>query len=52
MRVPLSDSEKTEAMANSLEAQFQLMYDPSEPEVIEMVNNAMRANECALANES
>jgi hypothetical protein len=37
----LSDSEKAEALANSLEAQFQLVDDPSDLAVIEMVNEAM-----------
>jgi hypothetical protein len=34
----LSDSEKAEALADSLEAQFQPVNDPSDPAVIEMVN--------------
>jgi len=39
----LSDSEIAEALANSLEAQFQSVNDPSVPAVIEVVNEAMRA---------
>jgi hypothetical protein len=39
----LSDSEKAEALADSLEAQFQPVNDPWDPAVIEMVNRAMRA---------
>jgi archaellum component FlaG (FlaF/FlaG flagellin family) len=38
----LSDSEKAEALADSLEAQFQPVNDPSDPAVIEMVSEAMR----------
>jgi hypothetical protein len=34
----LSDSEKAEALADSLEAQFQPVYDPSDAAVIEMVD--------------
>jgi hypothetical protein len=47
----LSDSEKAETLADSLEAQFQPMNDPSEPAVIEMVNGAMRAYEYAPTSE-
>jgi archaellum component FlaG (FlaF/FlaG flagellin family) len=39
----LSDSEKAEALADSLEAQFQPVNDPSVPAVIEVVNEAMHA---------
>jgi hypothetical protein len=39
----LSDSEKAEALADSLQAQFQPVNDPSDPAAIEMVNKAMRA---------
>ena len=39
----LSYSEKTEALADSLEAQFQPVNDPSVPAVIEMVDEATRA---------
>jgi hypothetical protein len=34
----LSDSEKFEALADSLEAQFQPVNDPSVPAVIKVVN--------------
>jgi hypothetical protein len=37
----LSDSEKVEALADSIEAQFQLVDDPSDPAVMEMVNEVM-----------
>jgi hypothetical protein len=47
----LSDSEKAEALAGSLEAQFQPVNDPSVPAVIEMVNKAMRPYEYAPASE-
>jgi hypothetical protein len=40
----LSDSEKSEAIADSLEAHFQPVNDPSAPGVIEMLDEAMRAN--------
>jgi hypothetical protein len=46
----LSDSEKAEALADSPEAQFQLVNDPSDPAVIEMVSDAMRAYEYAPAS--
>jgi hypothetical protein len=36
----LSDSEKAEALADSLEAQFQPVADPSDPAVIETVDVA------------
>jgi hypothetical protein len=42
-----SDSEKAEALANSLEAQFQPVDDPSYPAFTEMVDVAMRAYEYA-----
>jgi hypothetical protein len=48
--VALSDSEKAEVLADSLEAQFQSMDYPSDPAVIEMVNEAMRV-EYALARK-
>jgi hypothetical protein len=38
-------SEKAEAQALSLEAQFLPVNDPSEPAAIEMFNEAMRAYE-------
>jgi hypothetical protein len=47
----LSDSEKAVALADSLEAQFQPLNDPSSPAVIEVVNEAMRAYENAPASE-
>jgi hypothetical protein len=47
----LSDSEKAEALANSLKAQFQPVNDPPEPALIEMVNEAMRAYEYVPASE-
>jgi hypothetical protein len=47
----LSDSEKAEALADSLEAQFQRVNDPSDQAVIGMVNEAMRAYEYAPASE-
>jgi hypothetical protein len=37
-----------EALADSLQAEFQLKVDPSEP-FIETVNEAMRTYECAPA---
>jgi hypothetical protein len=43
----LSDSEKAEAMADSLEVQFQPVNYTSDPAVILMVNKAMRAYEYA-----
>jgi hypothetical protein len=46
----LSDSEKAEALADIIEAQFQPVNDPSEP-AVEMVNEAMRAYEYAPASE-
>jgi hypothetical protein len=39
----LSDSENAEALADSLEAQFQPMDDPPDPAFTEMVDVAMRA---------
>jgi hypothetical protein len=47
----LSDSEKAEALSDSLEAQFQPVKDPSSPAVIEVVNEAMRAYEYSPASE-
>jgi hypothetical protein len=37
----LSHSEKAEALADSLEAQFQPINDTSDPAVIEMVDEAL-----------
>jgi hypothetical protein len=39
--IALSDSEKAEALADSLETQFQPVADPSVPAVIEMVNTEL-----------
>jgi hypothetical protein len=47
----LSDCEKAETLAHSLDAQFQRQKDPSEPAVTETVNEAMRAYEYAPASE-
>jgi hypothetical protein len=47
----LSDSKKAEALADSLEAQFQPMNDPWSPAVIEAVDEEMRAYEYAPASE-
>jgi hypothetical protein len=47
----LSDSVKSEALTESLEAQFQPVNDPSDSAVIEMVNETKRAYEYAPANE-
>jgi hypothetical protein len=41
--VALSESEKAEALADSLEAQFQPVDDPSDPEFTELVDVEMRA---------
>jgi hypothetical protein len=51
VRTALSDSEKAEALADSLEAQFQPVNDPLSPAVIEVFNEAMRAYEYAPAIE-
>jgi archaellum component FlaG (FlaF/FlaG flagellin family) len=40
--VALSDSEKAEALADPLEAQFQPVADPSDPAVIETVDMVLR----------
>jgi hypothetical protein len=45
-------SEKAEALTNSLEAQLQPVDDPSDPAVTEMINEAMRAYEYATASET
>ena len=39
----VSDSEKSEALADSLKAQFQQVNDPLVPAGIEMVNEGMRS---------
>jgi hypothetical protein len=49
--VALSDSEKAEALADSLEAQFQPVDDPSDPAFTELVDVEMRAHEYAPASE-
>jgi hypothetical protein len=47
----LSDSEKAEDLADSLEAQFQPVNDPSVPAVIEVFNEALRVYYYAPASE-
>jgi hypothetical protein len=47
----LSDPDKAEALAVSIEAQFQPVDDQSVPAVIEMVNEAMRAYKYAPGSE-
>jgi hypothetical protein len=42
-RIALSDSEKAEALADSLETQFQPVTDPSVPGITEMVAVALRS---------
>jgi hypothetical protein len=49
--IGLSDSEKAEALADSLKAQFQLVSNPSVPAVIEVVNEAVRAYSYAPASK-
>jgi hypothetical protein len=49
--LPLSDSEKADVLADSLEAQFQPENVPSSPAVIEAVDEAMNAYEYAPASE-
>ena len=51
-RVALSDSEKAEALADHLEAQFQPVTDPSVPAVIELVDVALRSRLIYPATES
>jgi hypothetical protein len=48
----LSDPEKAEALADSLESQFQPVNDPSDPAVIDKVTEALQACSYAPANES
>jgi hypothetical protein len=54
--ITLSDSEKAEALVDTLETQFQPVADPSVPAVIEMVDAALRsyfqtpASEAKLTN--
>jgi hypothetical protein len=47
----LSDSEKADALADSLEAQFQPVNDPSNPAVIEIVGEALQAYSYAPASD-
>jgi hypothetical protein len=49
--IAFSDSEKAEALADSLEAQFQPVADPSDPAVIETVDVALRAYSYEPASE-
>jgi hypothetical protein len=49
--IVLSDSEKAEALADSLETQFQPVTDPSAPAVIEMVDVALRSYLLTTASE-
>ena len=44
------DSEKTEALTDNLEAQFQAVYHPSVPAGIEEINEARQAYSFALAS--
>jgi hypothetical protein len=47
----LSDSEKVEALADSLESQFHPVDDPSVPAVMKVVTEAMQAYSYAPASE-
>jgi len=49
--IALSDSEKAEALAENLEAQFHLVTDPSAPAVIENVYVALRSYLISPASE-
>jgi hypothetical protein len=49
--IALSDPEKAEALADSLESQFQPVNDPSDPAVIEKVAEALQAYSYAPASE-
>ena len=49
--VALSDSEKVEALADNLEAQFPPVTVPSVPAVIEMVDVTLRFHLMSPANE-
>jgi hypothetical protein len=49
--IALSDSEKAEAIADSLETQFQPVADPSDPAVIETVNVALQTYSHEPASE-
>jgi hypothetical protein len=50
-RLALSDSEKAEAVVDSLEAQFKPVDDPSEQAWTDMFGEAMRTSEHAPARE-
>ena len=49
--IALSDSEKAQALTDSLEAQFQSVNDPSNPAVFEMVDEGLQAYSFAPASE-
>jgi hypothetical protein len=49
--IALSDSEKPEALADNLEAQFQPVTEPSVQAVIEKVEVALRSYLMTLASE-
>ena len=49
--IALSDSEKAEALANNLDAQFQPVTNPSVPAVIEKVDVALRSYLMTPASE-
>jgi hypothetical protein len=49
--IAILDSEKAEALADSLEAQFQPVADPSDPAVIETVDVALRVYSYEPASE-
>jgi hypothetical protein len=49
--VAFSDSEKAEDLADSLEAQFQPVNDPSSPAATEAVDEALRAYEYTPSSE-
>jgi hypothetical protein len=49
--IAFSDSERAEALADSLETQFQLVTDPSVPAVIEIVDLALRSHFMTPASE-
>jgi len=49
--VALSDSEKSEAFADNLEAQFRPVTDPSVPAVIKIVDVALRSHLMSSASE-
>jgi hypothetical protein len=49
--IALSDPEKAEALADSLESQFQPVNDPSDPTIIEKVDEALQAYSYAPASD-